>query len=67
MKKKKHEHYWFTPGSVWQGFKKNQSLIARYCHCGEIQIATTSAWKKADKKTKIYPDVIEACKESMHN
>lgn len=64
---KKHKHFWFTPHSIWQGLKPNESMIARYCECGEIQIATVRNWKKADKKTKAYPDIIEECKKSMLN
>lgn len=62
----RHKHYWHTPHLVWSAGKPNESMIARYCTCGEIQIATVKNWRKANQDSKVYPDIITWCKKSIN-
>jgi hypothetical protein len=61
----KHKHYWYTSQSVWQGTKPSDSMLARYCACGEIQMAQVNKWRKANLNTQVYPDVIEECRKGI--
>lgn len=62
----KHKHYWHTPHLVWSTDKPNEGMVARYCICGEIQIATVKNWRKANQDSKVYPDIIVWCKKSIN-
>lgn len=59
---KKHKHYWHYPHTIWQGRKDSEISVARYCSCGEKQIAFASEWQAIPKS---FPDVRDECQKEI--
>lgn len=62
LDRSKHRHYWNYPHSIWTGRSSNEVVVARYCSCGEIQIARAAEWRKV---TRRMPDVREECRKQI--
>ena len=58
----KHRHYWNYPHAIWQGRKDSEVAVARYCACGEKQIAFASDWQKIPAS---FPDVRDECQKEI--
>lgn len=42
----KHIHSWHQPHIVYEGRKKNEVGVVRFCDCGVKQMAFTNKWRK---------------------
>lgn len=58
----KHKHYWHYPHSIWQGRKDSEVAVARYCKCGEKQIAFAADWRRVPPR---YQDMRDQCNDEI--
>lgn len=47
--KRNHKHYWFHPQSVYDGRKKTEVGVVRFCDCGKRNMAFADDWRKPPK------------------
>ncbi len=61
INKKKCNHYWHHPHTVWEGRTPSEVAVARYCDiCGKTEMAFANKWQKA---LLSYPDLIKECRK----
>ena len=51
--KRQHIHYWFYPHAQIQGRRKNETVVVRYCECGDKQMAVARDWRPATGDYKL--------------
>jgi len=52
------QHFWSHPYVIYEGRKKNEAGIIRYCEaCKKVQMAFTDAWGKPPKNYDISDSV----------